>query len=370
MKILMNTKEGNLKRFSKITGIQFERLDAKETENAVAIVVQDEDYCSNLETAVSLDIPVATMAGYDDSENHRYAMELGILDEAILVIQDDLVTNQGGFKFPLNRGIKINKLAEFCKYVYENDILPDIYVWTPPQPDHEDIEAWKCKDAIEQENELDNQQVDKPIDKPVENPADIDPEFRITNVIKQPPKQPASNTGAKEKPVKNNTITRVSLDEFVKQYKKVIVILKTDTEVNSGPIVRKIAANHNGLHLELNENPMSYKCYAEHIDKAIQSTYGYLDEQDIICSGIGETHDTLIIEVDTSDRTLGLLESIMQYVTHIIHLTGNFESNKSDIDSWVSMGLPIHGILPTTDENKYRKEYPDWVKNIIDVSNM
>ncbi len=358
MKILINIKNDILKRYSKITGIQFENLDTQDTNDAVAVVLQGDDFQSNLDKALGLDIPIVAVAGYENSQNHQYAIEAGVPDEAILVVRDDMVTNQGEFQFPKKKGIKINNLIEVCKYVYKNNILPEIYIWLIPEPDPEEIEAWHYKDIAEDSQE--------PEGKPAVDPADIDPEFRITNVIRE---QPTQDNKKPDKPVSSKQIKQMPAEDFVKQYKKVIAIFKTDPQINSGSIIKKITANLNGFHLEMVEKPSSYKCYAEPINNAVQScNYGYLEDQQVIYSG--NDFDALVIEVETSPNILTLTETILPYINYIIHFTGGFDRNKHDIDSWVSMGLPIHGILPTKDEDKYRKEYKELVKNINDISNL
>ncbi len=360
MKILMNTKEGNLKRFSKITGIQFERLDAGETNDAVAVVLQDDNFQFNLDKALGLDIPIVAIAGYENSENHQYAIEAGVPDEAILIIRDDVLTNQGEFQLHTKKGLKLNDLMKLCKYVHKKNILPEIYVWLIPEPDPEDKEIWSYKDSVA---EVEPVEV-KPVAKPAINPADIDPEFRITN--RQQPVQANKDGNPKGK-----QINQMPIEDFTKQYKKVIAIFKTDPKINGGAIIKKIAVGLNAFHLEMTENPSSYRCYAEPINKAVQaSNYGYLTDQEIAYNVSSNTLDTLVIEVDTSQNILALTESIMPYITHIIHLTGSYDKNKKDIDDWLSMELPIHGILPTMDEDRYRKQYAGLVKTIKDIQDM
>lgn len=365
MKILINTKEENLKRFSKFTTIRFESLNASDINEAVAVVLQDDNYESNLNKALALDIPIATVAGHDGHENHLYALEAGIPEEAILVVQDGWLTNQGDFKYPAKKGLKLQELTEFSKYVYDNKLMPEIYVWLIPDidDDSEDIEVWNIKDNVPEVPQV------KPEERTEEKPADIDPEFRI--VIREETEQP-DQINEKDNPAKSNQIIQVSAEDFVGRYKKVIAILKTDPKVNGGSTIKKIAANLNGFHLEMTENPVSHKCYAEPIEKAVQlSNYGYLKGPATVITSSMSAPGALIMEVDTTDNNaLNLLESIMPHITYIFHLTGEFDANKQEIDTWMSMKLPLHGILPTKDENKYRKEYMDLVKTIQEISDM
>ncbi|KUG05237.1 hypothetical protein ASZ90_017310 [hydrocarbon metagenome] len=358
MKILINIKNESLKRYSKITGIQFESLDTKDTNDAVAIVLQGDDFQTNLDKALGLDIPIVTVAGYENSQDHQYAIEAGIPDEAILVVRGDMVTNQGEFQFPKKKGVKVNNLMEVCKYVHKNNILPEIYIWLIPEPEHdqEEVEIWRYKDNAEET-------ADRPVEKPMPNPADVDPEFKITNDIRQQP-----GIQKHDKP-KNKQINQMPIKDFTKQYKKIVAVLKTNSGVNSGSIVKKITANLKGFHLEMVEKPASYKCYAEPINNAVQSSnYGYLKDQEVIYSTSG--FDTLVIEVEPTQNILAIMESIMPNINYIIHLTGSYDKNKSDIDAWISMGLPIYGILPVEDEEKYRKKYPDLIKDINEISKL
>ena len=119
MKILINTNEKILKRISKITGVPFETMDTPDTKGAIAVAFQGVNYETDLEKALFLDVPVVAVAGYKDSREYELALESGIPEEAIIVVQGDTLVNGAGIEFTQSTNITAKDIIKICKYIRE-----------------------------------------------------------------------------------------------------------------------------------------------------------------------------------------------------------------------------------------------------------
>lgn len=344
MKILINTNEKTLKRISKITGIPFETMDTRNVEGAIAVAFQGVNYKIDLEKALYLDVPIVAVAGYKNSAEHKYALEAGIPDEAIIVVQGNTLVNAVGEEFTKDTNIKAKDIVKICKYIQENNIHPEIYLWKAPKKNAEDAVIWEPQRDTEQ-----------PL-QDVKKEEAIDPEVRIV---------PYPNERTEESD-KQRTM-RTPVMDFIRRHKKIIALIKSDSLTNSGNTIKELATKIGGFHLEMANPAKSYQCYAETKEKALhEGNYGYLANEEAIYRSTPK--GTLVLEIETDGDTLAVLEKAMPHITHIVHMTGGFEQSRKDIDSWLDMKLPIFGILPTQERAKFVSKYSSLVKNLDELA--
>jgi hypothetical protein len=352
LKILINTNEKILKRISKITGVPFETMDTPDTKGAIAVAFQGVNYETDLEKALFLDVPVVAVAGYKDSREYELALESGIPEEAIIVVQGDTLVNGAGIEFTQSTNITAKDIIKICKYIRENSIHPEIYLWKAPKR-NEDTVIWEPPKDAEQPT---NEDADKEEDT-AKGQETIDPQIRIV-----PYPKPDESTKDTDK----QRIIKTPIVEYISRHKKVFAIFKSDSLDNGGNAIKNLAARVNGMHLEMANPPQSFQYYAETKERALEEgCYGYMVDENAI--HFNAYKDTLVLEIETNGETFGILEQAMPYITHIIHMTGDFEQGQKDIDSWISMKLPLFGILPIQDRGKYYNKYSSLVKTIDDL---
>lgn len=325
MKILINADQKLLERYSKIAAIEFVSIENSDTTDAVAVAVQGDSFKSDLEKALKLDIPVIAIAGLINSTEQQYAIELGVPGEAVIVKDDDSIRNLTGQKFATGKGVTLKDIVTISKYVFENDIRPEIYIWKAP------------KEESKEEPKITN----------VEKPKDT-----VREAVNLKPKNIPPRTD--------------SFENFIKQHSKIIAIFKAADDAASSSVAKALAAK--GLHLELSEKPRSYNNYSASTGEAVSSgKYAYCNGQEVVYPGQYTDFSTLVLEVDPSPLINKLVINVLDRINILVQVTGQYEESKRAIDAWIEMKLPLHGIIAGDNERIFRKEYGSLVTTIDNI---
>jgi hypothetical protein len=322
LKILINADQKLLERYSKIAAIEFVSIENSDTTDAVAVAVQGDSFKSDLEKALKLDIPVIAIAGLINSTEQQYAIELGVPGEAVIVKDDDSIRNLTGQKFATGKGVTLKDIVTISKYVFDNDIRPEIYIWKAPREEPKATEIKKPKDIVK-------------------------------DVVSLKPKNMPPRTD--------------SFENFIKQHSKIIAIFKAADDADSSSVAKALAEKGH-IHLELSEKPRSYNNYSASTGEAVSSgKYAYCNGQEVVYPGQYTDFSTLVLEVDPSPLINKLVINVLDRINILVQVTGQYEESKRAIDAWIEMKLPLHGIIAGDNERIFRKEYGSLVTSIDNI---
>jgi hypothetical protein len=316
VKILMDLDKETLQKYSERSGIPFDTIQP--LEQAVVVLLPDSP---KLEEVFNLNMPTAVIAGDITSKTKEAAHEIGYPDEAIIVKDNDTFRTLSGTPLFRGKNIPLSKIVTIANYIYENDILPEIIVWSPGK------------------------------------------ETTAANVPKEDMKDPGEKVIYKE-PVRmaptdrKPNIINVPISVIADKAKTNIYLIKTISEAQSGDIAYAISRKLGGLHIDITGCLPNINYGPDKISALSTEKYGY--SSDGIKVEVAEAQiDTVVYEIDADFIDSNLLQKLYDKANKVYQIPSSFIRSVDSIQAWISAQFRLDGIIVTEDDEEFRREWPN-----------
>jgi len=313
LKVLINADKPKIEFLSKVTNHEFIPLSAKTGE--AVILLPENSFDSDMNTALTLNIPVVVIAGRSDSSTVMKAKDAGIPEECILIKEkDQTLSADGKIRYSsAKRGIPVRAALEAVERAIKNNLYPEILIWQEETPK-------------------------------IEKPAGIKEQVAVNK-----PEPPAVKP-EELKPVQNDVYSLAG---------EVIAVFRTVPGADSGRVSYEIAKAKDGIHMELSAEPVSWRYYGQTFQEALNSGK-YIHSNGSKLSGKNLGSRVLIVEVDPLLPSPEALDEAYQKASKIVHVASNARESVEALTAWVKSGWKLDVVLA-------EGEIYDAVKAIVNV---
>lgn len=324
MQIFINTGSDKIESFIKATNISFKPLsEARSADDAVAVVVQGPPFKDDLAAVVGLGIPVVVVAGNEGAPEAEEALHFGVPEVCVLVKRGSKVCVLNGKEVApaVGRGIGIRVVVKVAEHALKNRLCPEPLVWSAEEEEPVVFEELGPFNGTEEKVR------EQPKAKPSEPPA----KEAKSKVVSLP-----RSAGVK-----------AQLEEVLEMSEKVVAVLRSTADAESGSVARDIAVRLNGVHLELSPSPSSYVFYGKTLDEALRLGR-YLHANVGAFAGSGCTGSKwLIVEIDVEimPSLPELVDKIYRRAEKIIHAVGEKEGQTA-LKTWLESGWKLEAVVP------------------------
>lgn len=330
MQVLTAFPKEILSQFNRVSNI-FTDFSAQITADSVALVVEGENFSSNLSTAAELNIPVVVIAGLK-STGQKYmqeAQEYGIPERCIIFKDQNNIISADGYKYGESpKGINIKMLTEIADHALKNQLFPELYIWKEP-----DLQVWPSQKQPKQE---------------LQKPSKQEP----AQDRQQDPPKPENNHKSRIKHILSE-----DLSVFLTKA-QVLAVFKSVPTINSAPVAKVLAEKLNGIHLEINNEPRSFQQYAPSKEKAMQESYAFSNGKSV-SYGASE-FKWIIVEINPS--MLDVMGAVYGQAAKTIYVVENFDESEPALDMWIDGGYKLDAIIPDSiNMAAYKEKYGDKV---------
>jgi len=338
LQILINLPQGKIEKINKLSKHEFADFDSSANKEAVAVVVEGDNFTDAIDKAIRLDIPVVVIAGTNNKNGKKTAEEAfsyGIPEQCIILKDgDNIISLDGNVIGRSKRGIGYRLLEQICEDAFKNGLYPEMLIWEESQKAGEELQAVIEKAGIEE----------------------------LPPVAK---KKPAAKTPVPEQELQKPEIIRTDIETFLKPAEDITVVFKTTSSSNSSRVSQVISEHLKAVHLEVTESPCSYAYYAENKDDALKTgKYAYSDGK--TAEGVRPDR-RLVVEIDAAEADVApavreAMVLMYEKASRIVHVAGsNLKETKTAIDGWLAGNFKLDGVIYTDLENAHelRKAYTD-----------
>jgi hypothetical protein len=321
VKILMELEKEVLKKYSNRTGIPFDFI--RNQEESVVVLLPDS---IRIEEVFEMNMPTAIIAGNIEDSLKDTVRDIGFPDEAIIVKDGNQFRTLSGEVLFTGKNIPLNRIVTIANYIYENDITPEIIVWSP-------------QEKQEEKKNVTYKEPERPIEEGV---------FYKEPIQHTPP----------PRALREDTIT-LPLSDIAERSRKNIYLLKTAAEVDSGDIACALSEKLNGLHIDITGRPFNTR-YGRNKAVAFSTCkYGYSTDGINVEMADSANVDTVVYEIDADFLDSGLLQILYDKAHQVYQIPSIFTNSVDVINSWIGAGFRLDGIIVSGDIREFKREWPE-----------
>ena len=338
----MELDKETLQKYTNRSGIDFDVI--LPAEEAVIVLLPN---TKRLEEVYELNMPTAIIAGDINDDIKDAALEVGYDEEAIIVKEREEFKTLSGKVLFKGKNIPLGKVVELAKYIFDNDIVPEIIVWKP-----EEVKEAKSTRPSQKDKEV----REKPIEKsPAKRPSEKEEVVFKEPVRNIPPVKPRASA-----------VTNLPLSDIADRASLNIYIIKTVRDSESGLIAHAISQKLDALHLDITGEPFNDLYGADKLTALATKQYGYSPDGinvEIIERQLG----VVVYEIDADFLDGSLLQRLYDKSQQIYQIPSSFDSSADPIKSWLNAGFRLDGIIVTEDVRDFKQEWPDLTLTIKEV---